>query len=38
MVGLEETPNVMHMMKEPVVDDQPEQIFTFFVKPPNIYK
>lgn len=38
MVGPEETPDVMIMAKEPVVDDQSESFRAFFVKPLNGYK
>jgi hypothetical protein len=38
MVGPEETPDVMIMAKELVVDDRSESFRTFFVKPPNGYK
>jgi hypothetical protein len=38
MVGPEKTPDVMPMAKETIVDDRPERIRAFFVKPPNSYK
>jgi hypothetical protein len=33
MVGLEETPDVMPMAKEPIADDQLKRILAFYVKP-----
>jgi hypothetical protein len=38
MLGPEQTPDVMHVAKEPIVDDRPEWTRTLFVKPLNGYK
>jgi hypothetical protein len=36
MVGPEKTTDVMRMSKEPIVDDRPERIHAFFVKPRTV--